>query len=391
MELNNNIQLDASSEIDYNLHNTDIESTRAVTVACNGKRFRILMEIAKGCYGNCEGCSLSAIDRKESQPSMDIAMVKKVFDYFIPIINSKKHIRTSVVNFGVGDYLILKDEFLDELFRETNQFFNSLNIPRNVLTVSTSLLLNSEKMNKKLEIMTRHLHANQFAFEVIIDPFRLSKNLDNYTNNLRDLNKKFPFFDVVINISDGLTAEHAKEMVKFVKNNSVLNVDFQYAINNNNNYRVKIDKEKFDGFMNVFHDELGGEMVDLSISQPTNPLDGIVMEEIEKHADDILNERYFIDEKGSIFPMGFALGDIILDGRYDFKPIGHIDTPFNHITAKAEIVNYLKSLFLKNKVCHTCEFNTKCYGTGYGFYNNSSTNKKECQNIGLSIFKKQPH
>lgn len=390
MELKNieNNKINISSEIDYDLYSTSIESTREVTKQCNGKRFRILMEIAKGCYGNCEGCSLSAIDRKESNPSMDITMIKKVFDYFVPIINAKKNIRTSVVNFGVGDYLILKDEFLDDLFKETNIFFNTLNIPRNVLTVSTSLLMNSEKMNKKLEIMTKHLHPNQFAFEVIIDPFRLVKNRENYTKNLKDLNKVFPFFDVVINISDGLTAEHAKELVSFVKDNSVLNVDFQYAINNTNNYRVKIDQDKFDSFMNVFHDELGGEMVDLSISQPNNSPDGLIIEEMEKHADDILNERYFIDDKGAIFPMGFAFGDIILDGRYGFKPIGHIDMPFNNTTAKAEIVNYLKALFLKNKVCQTCEFNNKCYGTGYGFYNNFATNKKECQNLGLSIFKK---
>lgn len=390
MELKNfeNTKLNLSNEIDYDLYSTSIESNREVTKQCNGKRFRILMEIAKGCYGNCEGCSLSSIDRKESNPSMEIAMIKRVFDYFVPIINAKKHIRTSVVNFGVGDYLILQDDFLDDLFKETNNFFNSLNIPRNVLTVSTSLLLNSEKMNKKLEIMTRHLHPNQFAFEIIIDPFRLVKNRENYTKNLKDLNKMFPFFDIVINISDGLTAQHARELVSFVKDNNVLNVDFQYAINNTNDYRVKIDQDKFDSFMNVFHDELGGEMVDLSISQPSNSLDGLIIEEMEKHADDILNERYFIDHKGAIFPMGFAFGDIILDGRYGFKPIGHIDTPLNYITAKAEIVNYLKTLFLKNKVCQTCEFNNKCYGTGYGFYNNFATNKKECQNLGLSIFKK---
>ena len=390
MDLRNfeNTQTDLSTEIDYDLHSVSIEETRKVTQQCNGKRFRILMEIAKGCYGNCEGCSLSAIDRKESNPSMSIEMIKKVFNYFTPIINAKQHIRTSVVNFGVGDYLILKDEFLDELFKETNIFFNTLNIPRNVLTVSTSLLLNAEKMNKKLEIMTRHLHANQFAFEVIIDPFRLAKNRENYTENLKNLNKTFPFFDIVINISDGLTAVHAQELVSFVKENQVLNVDFQYAINNTNDYRVKIDQDKFNDFMDVFHNELGGEMVDLSITQPTNSLDGIIVEEMEKHADDILNERYFVDDKGAIFPMGFAFGDIILDGRYGFKPIGHIDKPFNMVTAKAEIVTYLKSLFLKNKVCQTCEFNTKCYGTGYGFYNNFTTNKKECQNLGLKMFQK---
>jgi MoaA/NifB/PqqE/SkfB family radical SAM enzyme len=383
-----NNQADISQEIDYDLHDTSIESAREVTKQCNGKRFRILMEIAKGCYGNCEGCSLSAIDRKDSSPAMSIDLIKKVFNYFTPIINAKKNIRTSVVNFGVGDYLILKDEFLDELFKETNNFFNTLSTPRNVITISTSLLLSSEKMNKKLAIMTKHLHPNQFAFDVVIDPFRLAKNRENYTKNLKDLNKFFPFFDIVINISDGLTIEHAHEIVSFVKENKVLNVDFQYAINNTNNYRVKIDQNKFDDFMAVVNDELGRDVVGLSISQPTNSTEGLITQEMDKQADDILNERYFVDDKGAIFPMAFAFGDIILDDRYGFKPIGHIDIPFNKVTAKAEILTYLKTLYLKNKVCQTCEFNTKCYGTGYGFYNAFTTDKKECQNLGLSIFKR---
>lgn len=419
------------NDIGYSKNVTDINKTREVTVKCNGKRFRLFLEIAQGCYGNCLGCSLSMIDRKESIPSFTIEQIKKTFDYFIPIINNKDNLRTTVINFGVGDYFLLKNNYLEELAKETNSFFSQLTTIRNVISLTSTLLTIPEKMEEKLQILCKYLHPTQIIIDSVIDPSRLKTDYDKYSTNLNYIKTIFPFFDLAINIHSDLTKEDAQLLAKFVNEHHILNLDIQYAINNTNYYRVKIDQLKFEEFFFTLKEQINDKnALDLSISQPEIDDNLTIQEAIENHAHNMLKERVYVDNKGDIYPLEFAYGDLILDNRFSFPPIGNINDNYinnnnvnyhqqehkvvhlspslksnmtlNNTDNKLEfdqikidkmfkngemiIQRELYKIYLKNTVCHHCNYKLKCYSSGYSFYNKYSKDKTICDNIGKNLY-----
>lgn len=378
------------NKLEYDINDSSLEVARNFTIESNGRRFRLFLELVTSCYGNCEGCSLSFIDKKSLEPSMKIEMTKKIFDYFVPIISAKENLLTMSLNMGTGDFFIMDNQFFDDLFKEISIFFNKLPTPRKVLSISTSLSLPEEKLKEKLAIISKYLHPNQLALESVVDPLRLEKDYNRYLNNLKSLTKIFPFYDVVLNISSALKPEHGFLWAKFLLDTEALNFDIQYAINNTNDYRVKIKKEVFDQFISNLYDGLGDkakDLFDLSVGIPSTKEEGSIFDEIENQAKEMINERVAVDSLGNMYPIAFGYGDILLDHRYDFPIIGNIDEKFDSKSAEKKVIDYLSDLFLKHKKCKTCEHSKVCYSTGYAFYNKFS-NKDKCENIGRFVFEK---
>lgn len=388
--MNNDI-IAKAKEIDYDIDDCSVPKAREVTIKCNGKRFRIFLEIVTSCFGNCTGCSLSYGDRRTLEPEMTIEEIKKTLSYFVPIVNSKDNLRTTVVNLGTGDYFLMEESFLEELFKCVRIFFDNINTPRNVLTISTSLFLNEAKMLSKIESIKKHLHATQFAVEGVVDPLALIKHYDRYVENYKSLTKHFPFFDLVVNISKDVKPEHIRRMSEFLTEMGILNFDLQYAINNTNVYRVKTSESAFTSLMNEIYEVLGEQAKDLleiSIAMPEkNKESTTVFEEMMKNAREIMRERVMVKRNGDIYPIAFGYGDIFLDERYEFPRIGTINSEWDEEYGAQEIFKFLKKIYLKHKECHTCDYSKQCYGTGYAFYNLFNEGKG-CENVGLSVFKR---
>lgn len=380
-----------AAEIDYNIDDCSVPKAREVTIKCNGKRFRIFLEIVTSCFGNCTGCSLSYNDRRNLTPEMSIEQVRKTLNYFVPIVNSKENLRTTVVNLGTGDYFLMDEPFLEELFKSVRLFFDSLNTPRNVLTISTSLFLNEAKMASKIGAIKKHLHGSQFAVEGVVDPLALINHYERYVENYKSLIKHFPFFDLVVNISKDVEPIHIKRMSEFLTEMNILNFDLQYAINKTNTYRVKTSQKSFSDLMDTIYDVLGEkahDLLEISIAMPEKNKDSTtVFEEMMKNAREIMRERVMVKSNGDIYPIGFGYGDIFLDDRFDFKRVGTIDSEWDEEYGAKLIFEFLKSIYLKHRECHTCEYSKQCYGTGYAFYN-IFNETKSCENVGLNVFKR---
>lgn len=381
------------NDIFYDSNSTSIEDSIKTIGQLDGKRFRIFMDIVSSCFGNCSGCALSFTARKDTTPDMTIANVREYLGFFIPLINKKVEengLFTSVVNFGTGDYFTMEQEFLEYLFKETSDFFKQIKTKRNVMTISTSLFMKPEKMKPKIESIQKYLKGNQFAVDAVIDPTILNKNFDNYLANYKMIKKDFPFFDLVVNISNHVSENDIKNLMKFFKELNLLSFDVQYALNKTNTYRVKVDKEKFKELMYVIENEATDKETllgyNLAIPSAKEDDNKTIFEQIKGHAKEIVSERFAVKGNGDIYPIAFGYGDIILDEKYDMPRIGNIkDGIFNEEKAMEIIESYLINVFRKNKVCHTCEYSSMCYSTGYSFYNKFS-HPKECENVGLYIF-----
>lgn len=375
--------------INYDINSRDISEARELILKSDGTRFRIFLEIVTSCLGNCTGCSLSYVHKREFSPEIDIKKVQEILNYFIPIINSKDNL-TSVVNLGTGDYFMMNEDYLDGLFKTIRVFFDQLKTPRNILTVSTSLFLSEEKMKSRLDIMSKYLHPTQFAIDGVIDPLVLEKHYDRYLKNCIALKKVFPFLDLVLNLSNAIEIKHVELMKKFLKELDLLSFDIQYALNKTNVYRVKTSPEKIEEIFldveNSFSDDFS-DLVLKNVAVPTTKGETTVMEEIKMQAKEIAKERVMVNAKGDIYPIAFGYNDILLNENYDFPPVGNIKEPYDEELVAQKIEKYLTNIFYENKKCVVCEYSKLCYSTGYAFYNKFS-NPKECENVGRYIFKK---
>lgn len=380
-------------DIFYDGKSNRVEDSIKTIGQLDGRRFRIFMDIVSSCFGNCSGCALSFAERKDNTPEMSIEQVRQYLNFFVPMINKKvdeNKLFTSVVNFGTGDYFTMEQEYLEELFKETSDFFKKLKTPRNVMTISTSLFMKPEKMKPKINAIQKHLLGNQFAIDAVIDPTVLDKHFDNYLNNYKMIKKDFPFFDLVVNISNHVTEKDIENLMKFFKELNLLSFDIQYALNKTNTYRVKVDKLKFKDLMHIVETQATDKETllgyNLAIPSAKEEDSKTIFEHIKGQAKEIINERFAVKGNGDIYPIAFGYGDIILDEKYDMMPIGNTkDAYFDEEKASKIIENYLLGIFKKNKVCHTCEYSSMCYSTGYSFYNKFS-HPKECENVGLYIF-----
>jgi hypothetical protein len=372
----------------YDIENTDISDTREVTVKCNGKRFRILMELAKGCYGNCSGCSQSIISRNLAPIAFE--KLELALAAFIPVINSKE-IRTTVVNYGVGDYFIYQPEDLQRLSFITRAFFDQLHTQRNVISLSTSLLSKPDKIEEKARAILSHLHPTQIVFEAVIDPERLEENYDTYVSNLEGLTRIFPFFDVVVNIHTGLTKNQAAVVHRFAQHQKTLNLDIQYAINKDNLQRVAINPDDFEfgaRLFELFEQSQELEKITLSVNEAKADANGLVLPMLDKLISDSLNERVLVNiDTGLCYPVGFAFGDILLDERFDHPSIGYVHDGVYHPDPRAHQKMLKHALKNSQKtVCQSCPHQTQCHGSGYGYYQNFSDTV--CNNPGRLLFKK---
>jgi hypothetical protein len=376
----------------YDIESTDVIQTREVTVQSNGKRFRILMELAKGCYGNCSGCSLSTTERNVPPP-IDLAKVKAQLKAFISVINEKKHLRTTVVNYGVGDYFLFDENTLEGLASVTRQFFAQLNTQRNVISLSTSLLSKPEKMAEKVARIKKHLHPTQVLFDAVIDPERIKEHFDAYTRNLTGLTDAFAFVDVVVNVHKGLTEENAYWVHQFARHAKVLNLDIQYAVHKDNRYRVQINPDEFEPFWkalwSAFEAEQASEKITLSMTDPIVDDELSLPDLIHKNVVLGLDERVLVDQNDQVWAVGFGFGDVLLDERFNVAPVGHIQS--GRLVWDTKGIHKLERALLNqanSAVCASCEHVKKCYGTGYGWYQLQTDTPGICGNPARLVFER---
>ncbi|WP_396190357.1 hypothetical protein [Flavobacterium sp.] len=380
----------------YSIHEYDLQATRDMTVKVNNNRFRILMDLAHGCYGNCQGCSMSVIDKVKPNP-LDIAKLREHLSAFVPIINARDDLYSTNVNYGIGDYFLYDEDSLEGLAEATADYFNQLHVERNVISLSTSLLNKGHKLQGKVERLLRHLAPTQIIFDSVIDPARLEEHFEDYLANIQLLTQQSRFFlDVAINIHKDLTPAHARQFYEFVKQANIMNLDLQYAVNNTNTYKVYTDSDAFKPFLetlwNLLVKDHNEELLTQSITIPQIDSSMSIMELISKTTQDGFDGRILLDSEGKAWYVAFGLGDMLIDSRYTVK--GHAIPSLGEIQNGVFIPNpkakrLLERVLLKSassEACMECTYQKTCYGSGYGWYHLHSPHPRMCGNPARAVF-----
>lgn len=349
------------------------------------KRHRLFIEIVTACFGGCHGCSLTIEARKRTKPEMDLDMVKSIFKYFEPVLN-QKDCSTSVVNLGTGDYFMMDVDYIDGLFGLVRNFFDNTKQPRKVVTFTTSLFLSVDRCDKHIQAMLKHVGKDQISIESVIDPFLLDKKFDRYLKNIRAIRERIPFFDLVINFNNAIEKEHVESINRFIVDSGISNIELQYPVNTDSLHRVKANGRHIGEMVNLIRDGLAKNNIEPMILEYSmaklTKTEGDVFSQIRRLAEFTAKERTVVNKHGDIYPMGFALGDILLDDRFGFSGCGSIYEPYSEKRIAKVIEKFLINVFLKKQVCQECDMARDCYGSGYAFYNYFDKTKDTCENVG---------
>ena len=355
------------------------------------QRFRLLLNIAKGCYGNCQGCSLSTTERKEST-SQDVPSLAKYLSAFKNKINQNEHLNTLVVNLGVGDYLRYDEATLEQICIEVSQFLDQIRTPRKVISFSTSLLSLPEKFEHKIKIIKKYFTSDQIACDVVVDPDRLGVETQTYATHLSKLKDHIEFIDIAVNLHRAIKKESIRDLQKLIQEIEALNLDLQYAIHPKNKDKVAIHPKDFQVFWNELNQILNLDpeknegLLSLSFNHSkvddSIPLEWLIKNQLQND----FEERLAIDESGNVWAVAFGLGDIVLNQDWGLPPVG---------TVKNGVFEEFKTSqrILKNKLlesanstsCQTCRFRSLCYGTGYGWYQ-VAAQTPTCMNPAYVLF-----
>ena len=66
-------------KVDYDINSRDISQARELILKSDGTRFRIFLEIVTSCLGNCTGCSLSYIHKRDFSPELNLEKIQEIF------------------------------------------------------------------------------------------------------------------------------------------------------------------------------------------------------------------------------------------------------------------------------------------------------------------------
>lgn len=371
-----------------------LDKKREGVLNYDGHRHRLFLEIVTACYGNCTGCALSSLSKEHSEPRMSIEMVREALAYFRKVIQSKENIKVSDVNLITGDYFLMPVEYIDKLFAELKVHFDIMHdyygyLKQPKVTFTTSALKNVYKCKGHFDAMLKYFEPHDFAVEAVIDPLVLDTNYKRYVVNLNEIQNVMPYVDILLNLHSGVKQRHFDKLKRFMDDFKLVNLEIQYAINGDNDYRVKTGQKHVGDLINDIINHCRGRrgglhVVTQSLSFPAMHDDNIF--ELTKLAAKLLvEERAFVNHDGAIYPVAFGYGDILLDSRYGFPKKFSIYQPYDEEGLIKEVQKYLLNLYKGKSACHTCEFVKDCYTTGYAFYNRFDTDKHVCENVGRNI------
>lgn len=355
---------------------------QALYYSKEGKRFKILIETATGCFGQCPGCAFTKDEKSQFQPKIPPERLPAMFSRLAELLDYRtpgaivKPYETTVINYGGSEHFIYDDDYLGELFKNTASFFDSVNTNRNVLAFSSSGLMNPDKMHARSRQMLKWLNKDQFVVDFVIDLARFDKLADKYQKSFDFFKENFGFVDLAVNIEAGSDLRDWKRFSRFVEQNGILNVDLVYALNKNNFRRVAADSSViFDVYETVVANTTQGKsLFDLHGLLRLNDRRDDALEEAtindacDLAAENILNDALFVNSDFDVFPALFVIfADVPLNERLEIEPVGNLfDMDFKEkfVKYRSYLSKTLFKTFLKNEQCFECELAKQCHLTG---------------------------
>lgn len=191
----------------------------------NKNDIRVGWESLISCPGACAGCNISrakdntGIWTKEQYERAKNQTLSMMNQY----INDNKGFDLSAKIFlTAGDYLMLSDEDLIQVFKYVNESMPA-QIGERVVVFSTSAIAKPAELTKRIDLIQKFsIENNLIVFPEIVMDFaklRFTKYWKNYIENIKLISRAFPITEVIVQVGHdtfdyGISYDDIKSLIK---------------------------------------------------------------------------------------------------------------------------------------------------------------------------------
>lgn len=370
---------------------------------------RFSLEALIACQGSCTGCN---IDKKNSTIDgyWDKDKFEKIVDRLLPYMD--EYIKKTEGDFNTkvfftqGDYFLLKEEQIDELFDIVSKIYkNRLPGKSNVISFTLSALYNKKTLDKKVNIILKNLEKHNLDIfpEVVFDLAKIKHRhyWDSYIENINYILEVFPCAAINIQVGHD-TFENditQKDLLDFFNYSKIERFEFiltptiasasklyniEYIINWLGDFYLLWLKEGKKGYSFPY-----------IISEKYKNVKGISEIDMQNiyhiinHISD--NSSLYVDFNGKLSNFKTGISNIYPISYAGYKGIDLLNDEKHYDFAELIKRNYmfLNKEQLKYKACQTCSYKYLCLLTDGVLLNRTVNayqfNHEKC-NVGLKKY-----
>lgn len=144
----------------------------------NTEELQIQINDVYACPGHCPGCTLTAIERKTTQPDMFPTTLINTFSKLYDYVQTMPANKAVNVTYGIADHLLMSDEYLEFTFHQAADFLKS--IPQvnsdNSIFYSSSMIGKTSFIEKKMKLFEklRNETGQNVYMLAVLDPKNLT-------------------------------------------------------------------------------------------------------------------------------------------------------------------------------------------------------------------------
>ena len=371
----------------------------------NNKNYKLFIETAYGCHGSCQGCPLSVESRNSQSPKWELNKLETTLNSFAEHLNNHRKsqnlddIENLAITVGPAENLYFTEDYLENLSILTKKFAHKVNAKAFHLALSTSGLFSENKVESKIEALSKNLNKNQLSFAYIINLRQFEKTPTHYFNFAKLLFKYTDLVELEINMDVDIhliKEETLLQFSDFVNQFSFVQLDFAYAINEGNVTRTYLKHEQFFEFISKLRNLTINEQRNY-FSQWHSKLQPIKNNELNFLANfdncynNIISTHIRLNAMGEWHFAKNILGTIYYDQTFGFKPLSSFENnPFSESNLKnfkKDLLKFFNNLLMNHESCENCEWKNTCLNSGFLSYTHFSPNEEPiCSNPGYIIF-----
>lgn len=354
------------------------------------KELQIQINDVYACPGHCPGCTLTALERKTSQPDMPATTLINTYLKLSEYLLEKPELEMVNVTYGIADHLLMSNEYLEFTFHMASDFLKSIPNPsvNNAIFYSTSMIGKTSFIEEKLNLFKRlkeETGQNVYMLAVI-DPKNLYHKSfgKTYSQNIALAQKMLGDVDLSINMSiEALDKISAEALFEFAQENHFGKININWTPTKDNLDVSYMDQTQFLDWLIRFDKLVATTTMETSyrpvLLKTINALkckddefDSNIFESLKAFTSEAFHKHLHFDEKGHVYSHFEGIGDAAHNPRFGYAPAGSVleDKPLSQILhqyAEESVYDIFKE-YLKEP-CLDCQYNVYCANSGFHVYN----------------------
>lgn len=372
------------------------------------------------CPGRCNGCVLSADERKAYEPDMDEKTLENSVNKLTDYINGLSNIEKVNLTFGIGDHFLMDSKHINHIYEKGASVILNTNKNNgyNGVFITASMIGKHDVIAEKLYSLkeTSQRVGVPVYIIAVLDPKNIwhKKLWPLYQENVLLANKLFGRTDLTINISEEAIENITPQFLyDFATDKGFEEVTINWVLTHDNMSKTYFDLNKLSRWLIDFDSLIKQEDRVCTSYRPVikrviangeentsykSGLSGF----LDTIAQELLGKSIQIDESGNIFPKYEAIGDVAHAPRLKIKAWGNVNDDVSILSLVNNGIpksNQFVKKQLSNKNCLGCKNLVFCASSGFHIYNhviNGNMNFRKmaqdnikqfgCMHVGNAMF-----